>query len=917
MKRTNGITLIALIITIIVLLILAGVTLNFIRTGNIFGIAGISTEEYRKSQIKENIEVSILDTQLEKGREVTLDEIIDGLIEKGITTEEGSDRESGTVITEEGYIAGIIEKEEGGWEVVIGEKGEIQTSLTYEVIPSQLTSKVTVKIEGKILGEGIKELVLPNGEKKTYESGTKKINEEYEITANGTYTIKLIGNNGTEIEKEININNIVEGIISIVPSTNKPSKKITIEVTYPEGSDSLTKEISIDNGKSWNEYTGEIEITQNTTVQARLKNETEVIKAATLTISNIDTLSPNKFTPSATSTSNSITISGSTEDQEATETSASSGIAEYYFSKDNGVTWVSNAEKTGTSYTFTGLTQGTNYTLKMKAVDKAGNEIITEAITKATTSIAGEGSITITPSTTAWTNKDITITVTWPSDTSGLTKQISTDNGSTWKTYTGSVTISSNCTVKARLIDSTNQTGTSASLTISKIDKQAPTAPVITGGSTSYATSRTISVSTLPTEIGSGIAYYEYYLTSSSTAPTTATTATGKVGTTANDKSKVFNTNYAGYYVYYRAIDNATNKGAWSTAQRLYIDINKPTVTAKQSSVTIEQGASNSISGYFTTNQNGNAAITSTTYKEGSTTVSNTNTLSEGTHIITCTVTKANGLSASATITIVVEKSGMNSSEIASNSSEHFGGYVTNYTTPSGDPNVKWRIFYADESNVYLIASDYIHLDYAPESANNTLYDNRNGYQLSFDNVYKDYTGAANITDSRITKWINYVKDYPSATGEGIQSVAFMLDEPRWSAKYANPEYAEYAIGGPTLELWCASYKETHDRYVECSYNDTGYLVKWSDSTSSPSYNVSGAEDDKDLYYITDPDKCYYMWLASPSAMYSYNLMRVHYTDRVGSGSYNYNGNAGFRPLVCLKSGIQLEKQNDGTYLIK
>ena len=556
MKRTNGITLIALIITIIVLLILAGVTLNFIRTGNIFGIAGISIEEYRKSQIKENIEVSILDTQLEKRREVTLDEIIDGLIDKGITTEEGSDRENGTVITEEGYIAGIIEKEEGGWEVVIGEKGEIQTSLTYEVIPSQLTSKVTVKIEGKILGEGIKELVLPNGEKKTYESGTKKINEEYEITANGTYTIKLIGNNGTEIEKEININNIVEGIISIVPSTNKPSKKITIEVTYPEGSDSLTKEISIDNGKSWNEYTGEIEITQNTTVQARLKNETEVIKAATLTISNIDTLSPNKFTPSATSTSNSITISGSTEDQEATETSASSGIAEYYFSKDNGETWVSNADKTGTSYTFTGLTQGTNYTLKMKAVDKAGNEIVTEAITKATTSIAGEGSIKITPSTTGWTNKDITITVTWPSDTSGLTKQISTDNGGTWKTYTGAVTISSNCTVKARLIDSTNQTGTSASLTIDKIDK--------------------------------------------------------------------------------------TN----------------PIVTATSGEETIEEGTSKDINSYFTYSANGEAPIDSVIYtdtSDGNKQISNTNTLSAGTHIIKCTVTKATGAVAVATKTIVVE----------------------------------------------------------------------------------------------------------------------------------------------------------------------------------------------------------------------------------------------------------------------
>ena len=56
------------------------------------------------------------------------------------------------------------------------------------------------------------------------------------------------------------------------------------------------------------------------------------------------------------------------------------------------------------------------------------------------------------------------------------------------------------------------------------------------------------------------------------------------------------------------------------------------------------------------------------------------------------------------------------SSDIANNPEEHFGGYVTNYTTPSGDPNVKWRIFYADESNIYLIADDYISYTYAPKS---------------------------------------------------------------------------------------------------------------------------------------------------------------------------------------------------------
>ena len=102
--------------------------------------------------------------------------------------------------------------------------------------------------------------------------------------------------------------------------------------------------------------------------------------------------------------------------------------------------------------------------------------------------------------------------------------------------------------------------------------------------------------------------------------------------------------------------------------------------------------------------------------------------------------------------------------EIASNPSEHYGGEVTNYTTPSGDPNVVWRIFYADENNIYLIASNYIKYDYAPTSENYTLYKNSD-YRLAFDNVYQDYTGSASITDGRITKWIQkYLDVAPTST---------------------------------------------------------------------------------------------------------------------------------------------------------
>ena len=362
-----------------------------------------------------------------------------------------------------------------------------------------------------------------------------------------------------------------------------------------------------------------------------------------------------------------------------------------------------------------------------------------------------------------------------------------------------------------------------------------------------------------------------------------------------------------------------------TTASLIISNIDKtiPTVTATAGTETITEGDSKEISSYFTYTANGTAEITSVVYTDtsnGNEVVTNTNTLVEGTHVIKCTVTKETGATASATKTIIVEAVKadiIDKTEIANNPSEYYGGEVTNYTTPSGDPNVKWRIFYADESNIYLIASDYVHYDYCPTGAKgSTLYQNSD-YRLSFDNVYNDYTGSASITDTRITKWLQkYLAVAPTSTNTNIRAVAFMLDETRWSAMYANPSYAEYAIGGPTLEMFVASYNKAHpEKPMYCSANSTGYYISWSNG-GTDTY-ISGLDTSESLYVISDTSKAYAMWLGSPSAYYYYTyVVRVDYDGRVGNCYYNYC-NPGFRPLVCLKSDIQLEKQSDGTYLIK
>lgn len=309
-------------------------------------------------------------------------------------------------------------------------------------------------------------------------------------TTMGEYNNKVIAEQETlneiieYIKNDGNVDNT--GIsISATPDTTGLTKKVVVTIVgkADNGIKSFTSTAGV--SKTYASVTKEIvetcEITSNGVYIFTIENINGKTASKGIVISNIDNLPPKVFTPSAISTSNSITVNGSTIDQEESENSASSGIGAYYYRIDNGE-WKTNTNLLETSYTFTGLTQGTSHTLQMKAVDKVGNEVLSSEIIKETITIAGESSIKIEPDKTEVTKDDVIVTVTYPNNISGLIKEISIDNGKTWTEYTQPVSIGKNCTVKARLRDVENQTGTAASLTISNIDKNKP---IVIGSSVS------------------------------------------------------------------------------------------------------------------------------------------------------------------------------------------------------------------------------------------------------------------------------------------------------------------------------------------------------------------------------------------------------------------------------------------------
>ncbi len=179
----KGITLIALIITIIILLILAGVAINLLVGDNsLFNTASRAGEKYEKEAIKEELESVILDIQLSKNMNITMQDIIDELSIK-CSGVEWIDTDSKEPIGEykgyefkvkDDYTVEILEKvkgdrpirkitfEEENIKIVKDATEEIE--LKYKIEPKNATNKevvwevdkpdlLTVK-DGKIVAKG-------------------------------------------------------------------------------------------------------------------------------------------------------------------------------------------------------------------------------------------------------------------------------------------------------------------------------------------------------------------------------------------------------------------------------------------------------------------------------------------------------------------------------------------------------------------------------------------------------------------------------------------------------------------------------------------------------------------------------------------------------------------------------------------
>ena len=250
-----------------------------------------------------------------------------------------------------------------------------------------------------------------------------------------------------------------------------------------------------------------------------------------------------------------------------------------------------------------------------------------------------------------------------------------------------------------------------------------------------------------------------------------------------------------------------------------------------------------------------------------------------------------------------------------------FGVKVTGHSCAANSSGIGWKMYYADYSNIYLIADDYIPSSYAPRTQNGyEIGIGNTNYCLSFANVINDYAGSNAITDPRLKRlnsnYYKYLTDNnKTSTNINIKAVAYLLDNSKWMPSFGSGK-VEYAIGAPTLELLVKSYNQKYGTNFITRVTDTvGYTIS-SDGGSSYGEGFS-IPNGNGLYYLSDTSKATWDWVASPSnrsdATSLYYIQQSGYSHVAGNGYPTI----GLRPVICLKSNIQLEKTGEGVYNIK
>ena len=239
-----------------------------------------------------------------------------------------------------------------------------------------------------------------------------------------------------------------------------------------------------------------------------------------------------------------------------------------------------------------------------------------------------------------------------------------------------------------------------------------------------------------------------------------------------------------------------------------------------------------------------------------------------------------------------------NSSTITPNDYGKLVNYEKEYVRTTGTTSSDWEILYADNTNIYLISKYQVKDPTGSLTLNAGINTNYTTGSLLLNNKTQ-YPAARKW----FLGWLNssYANE-PGSVYNNMQATLYMLDSKNvWNNLYQT-EYADYAIGGPTLEMLVASYNDIKGTNLIVEPIDaSGYLT-----TLDEGLNNGTVWNRGEMY-----------WIACPRNGDG-NGMIFMYSSEEKLSTNNYTAWCGFRPVVCLNSEVILESNADGTgYTIK
>ena len=542
LKEKNGITMVALVITIVVLLILSTITIQGITHTGLFSSAENAKLEHKRAYIATTLETKLKISQSEQIRgtdeeiiKATYEDVKNDLDE--IKKAGGKDIEVGEVTSEEreGKTEWFFEVKVDGdvYKVALdgsdylGKENELSPLIQIKTVKST-TNTISVSVTTKRNEGGKVEYYIK--EKAASKFTLAKTTDQNEYTYTGlkqdtTFVIKAIaiGKNGKEKEsKEVEIETSTvpkidskEIEFAVEPNT-WTNKSVKVKAKPKVDTQGFTLVTSKNPTSSWTKVNNQT-FSTNGTMYVALTDGNNYGVTASHEVTNIDKIKP--MITSVTATTNTIKI---------TATDEASGISAYAISESS--TMPTKFTVVDSTKIFNKIIenkkQSTKYYVWVK--DQAGN--VSEVASTTTGTVAGltDANTTFSKTPNDWTNKDVTVTAATTEKNFAL--QTKKDNGE-WQT-TGTQTFTENGTIYARLWDGINA-GAETKLNVTTIDKLVPNAftPKVTVTTNSIKVDGTTTDATATSTNGSsGIKEYRFSKDGGKTYTNAQTSATYTFG---------------------------------------------------------------------------------------------------------------------------------------------------------------------------------------------------------------------------------------------------------------------------------------------------------------------------------------------------------------------------------------------------